>query len=58
MTTLLFHLWTRHSLRPGVFWSLSKGERLLLRAFAEKELEMNASSASSSSGRVPRGERR
>ncbi|WP_435925879.1 hypothetical protein [Paenibacillus sp. DYY-L-2] len=40
MTTLLFHLWARHHLRPGVFWSLPKGERLLLRAFSERELEM------------------
>ncbi|WP_213508888.1 hypothetical protein [Paenibacillus faecis] len=46
MTTLLFHLWTRHHLRPGEFWSLPKGERLLLRAFSEKELELMASASS------------
>ncbi|MFD3259988.1 hypothetical protein ACE3MQ_15375 [Paenibacillus lentus] len=46
MTTLLFHMWSRHSLRPGVFWSLPKGERMLLRAFTEMELEMVSSSAS------------
>lgn len=39
-TALMFHLWNRHHLRPGVYWLLSKGERKLLRAFSEKELEL------------------
>ncbi|WP_196427118.1 hypothetical protein [Paenibacillus woosongensis] len=56
MTTLLFHMWSRHSLRPGEFWSLPKGERMLLRAFTEMELEMMSSSASPSGfGRKPSG---
>ncbi|MEK4236466.1 hypothetical protein NST34_11975 [Paenibacillus sp. FSL H7-0714] len=37
---MLFHLWTKHDLRPGAFWSLPKGEQLLLRAFTERELEI------------------
>lgn len=35
---MLYHLWVRHHLRPGDFWRLPRGERLLLLAFAEEEL--------------------
>nr|WP_235775310.1 MULTISPECIES: hypothetical protein [Paenibacillus] len=37
---MLFHLWTKHHLLPGAFWALPKGERMLLRAFSERELEI------------------
>ncbi len=36
---MLYHFWVRHHLRPGEFWALSRGERTLLMAFAEEELD-------------------
>ncbi|MGG4046500.1 hypothetical protein [Paenibacillus favisporus] len=42
MTTMLYHLWARHHLRPGEFWRLPRGERLLLLAFSQKEIEQMA----------------
>ncbi|WP_307214661.1 hypothetical protein [Paenibacillus tundrae] len=39
MTTFLYHMWVRHHLRPGEFWSLSRGERSLLLAFSEEEMD-------------------
>ncbi|MHB0882131.1 hypothetical protein [Paenibacillus sp. FSL L8-0638] len=39
MTTVLYHLWIRHHLRPGEFWSLNRGEKSMLIAFAEEELD-------------------
>jgi hypothetical protein len=42
MTTMLYHLWVRHHLRPGDFWMLPRGERLLLLAFAGEEMERMA----------------
>ncbi|MEO2205099.1 hypothetical protein ABGV42_15305 [Paenibacillus pabuli] len=38
MTTFLYHMWVRHHLRPGEFWSLPRGERSLLIAFSEEEM--------------------
>lgn len=37
--TALYHMWVQHHLRPGAFWSLPRGERTLLLAFTEKEIE-------------------
>ncbi|CAM3453127.1 hypothetical protein PVOR_29154 [Paenibacillus vortex V453] len=36
---MLYHLWVRHHLRPGDFWLLPRGERLLLLAFSQEEME-------------------
>ncbi|MGO4268526.1 hypothetical protein AB4Z22_01565 [Paenibacillus sp. TAF58] len=36
---MLHALWTRHHLRPGVFWELPRGEQLFLLASLELELE-------------------
>ncbi|SMF72329.1 hypothetical protein SAMN05661091_0853 [Paenibacillus uliginis N3/975] len=36
---MLYHLWVRHHLRPGDFWCLPRGERLLLLAFSEMEMD-------------------
>lgn len=36
---MLYHMWVRHHLRPGEFWNLSRGERSLLLAFSEEELD-------------------
>ncbi|MCP3808732.1 MULTISPECIES: hypothetical protein [Paenibacillus] len=44
MTTMLYHLWVRHHLRPGDFWRLPRGERMLLLAFAEQEMDSIAAS--------------
>ncbi|MGG1879983.1 hypothetical protein ABDI30_20745 [Paenibacillus cisolokensis] len=38
---MLYHMWARHHLRPGDFWRLPRGERLLL-AFSETELDQLA----------------
>ncbi|GIP20429.1 MULTISPECIES: hypothetical protein [Paenibacillus] len=43
---MLYHMWSRHHLRPGVFWTLPQGERKLLLAFSELELDMLAGSSS------------
>ncbi|NJJ37820.1 hypothetical protein [Paenibacillus apii] len=40
MVTLLFHMWTKHNLRPGAFWALPKGERMLLQSFTLHELDI------------------
>ncbi|GAA0390554.1 hypothetical protein GCM10008933_21840 [Paenibacillus motobuensis] len=45
---MLYHMWVRHHLRPGAFWSLPKGERTLLMAFTLHEIEtMNKSPTTS-----------
>jgi len=36
---MLYHMWVRHNLRPGEFWNLSQGERSLLLAFSQEELQ-------------------
>ncbi|WP_255941048.1 hypothetical protein [Saccharibacillus sp. JS10] len=36
---MMYHMWVRHHLRPGEFWNLPRGERLMLLAFSEEELE-------------------
>ncbi len=41
---MLYHLWVRHHLRPGDFWQLPRGERMLLLAFAEQEMDSMVSS--------------
>jgi len=38
---MLYFLWVRHHLRPGQFWKLPRGERLLLMAFTEQEIEQS-----------------
>ncbi len=35
---MMYHMWVRHHLRPGEFWKLSRGERMLLLAFAQEEM--------------------
>lgn len=35
---MMYHIWTRHHLRPGEFWQLSRGERMLLMAFSQEEI--------------------
>ncbi|NWL89564.1 hypothetical protein DMN77_18615 [Paenibacillus sp. 79R4] len=59
---MLYHIWVRHHLRPGAFWSLPKGERTLLTAFTLHEIDVltkpTPSSLSTSKGkgrRVIRG---
>ncbi|WP_322923195.1 hypothetical protein [Paenibacillus campi] len=43
---MMYHMWVRHHLRPGDFWKLPKGERMLLLAFTKQELEsINGSSS-------------
>lgn len=36
---MLHAMWVRHHLRPGVFWSLPRGEQLFLLASIELELD-------------------
>lgn len=36
---MLHALWMRHHLRPGVFWTLPRGEQQFLLASMEVELE-------------------
>lgn len=36
---MLHAMWTRHHLRPGVFWKLPRGEQQFLLASIELELE-------------------
>lgn len=36
---MLYHMWVRHNLRPGEFWNLPQGERSLLLAFSQEELQ-------------------
>ncbi|WII36816.1 hypothetical protein [Paenibacillus thiaminolyticus] len=36
---MLYHMWVRHDLTPGAFWSLPAGEQKLLLAFTMKEIE-------------------
>lgn len=36
---MLYHMWVRHHLRPGEFWNLSQGERSLLLAFSQEEMQ-------------------
>jgi len=36
---MLYHMWVRHNLRPGEFWNLSQGERSLLLAFSQEEMQ-------------------
>ncbi len=37
--SLLYYLFTRHQMRPGEIYSLPEGEKALLLAFAEYEIE-------------------
>ena len=39
MAWTIHALFVRHHLRPGVFWSLSRGEQLFLAASMEIEIE-------------------
>lgn len=36
---MMYHNWTRHGIRPSVIYSMPPGERLLIRAFFERERE-------------------
>ncbi len=35
---MMYHMWVRHHLRPGEFWKLPRGERMLLVAFVQEEM--------------------
>ena len=34
---MMYYYWTRHGIRPSVFYSMPPGERLVVRAFFEYE---------------------
>lgn len=36
---MMYYYWTRHGIRPSVFWAMPPGERLVIRAFFEHERE-------------------
>lgn len=37
---MLFYLFTRHHITPSQFYSLPAGERVLINAFAQHEIEI------------------
>lgn len=36
---MMYHMWARHHLRPGDFWNLPRGERMMLIAFSQEEMD-------------------
>jgi len=38
----MYYYWKRKGIRPSVFYSMSRGELLVIQAFYERELEDNA----------------
>jgi hypothetical protein len=36
---MMYYYWTRHGIRPSVFYGMPPGERLVIRAFFEHERE-------------------
>ncbi|WP_244873142.1 hypothetical protein [Paenibacillus albilobatus] len=55
---MLYHMWVRHHLRPGAFWCLPKGERLLLQAFTLVEIDNLSKPRQDAQQRGPIGRRR
>ncbi len=37
---MLFYLFTKHHILPGNYYNLSEGEKVIIRAFFEKEMEL------------------
>lgn len=37
---LLFYLFSRHNMAPGKFYALQPGERMLINAFCEHEIDI------------------
>lgn len=39
MTQMMYYYWKTKGIRPSIFYQMSKGEQVVIRAFFEKELE-------------------